>query len=132
MNKGAVLALVGLIGYLGFELYAVRKNGYRMEPTYIFSQYVAAGRAVALCGAPEGADTARFARNLDNVRRRAQMALKKTNPEFAPPEIEQELERLTATSVSAVDDVVRSDGCQGREIWKQRRRYEIYARTNTG
>lgn len=132
MNKATLLALVGVLGYLGFELYAVRKAGYRMEPRYIFAQYAAAERAVSLCGAPEGADTARFVRNLDHVRRRASAALAETDGELPPGTVDKELERIAAEAASRVNAAFEREGCDAREIWKQRRRFEIYARINTG
>ena len=57
MSNGTPLAILIVLGYVGFEAYAVYRVGYRvgyrMEATYIFDQFVSAKRAQILCGNPQ-------------------------------------------------------------------------------
>ena len=81
MNRGVVFAVILLVGYVGFEMYAVSRVGYRLEPLYIFERFVEADRAVSACGAPPAEMRDRFARNRRSVRSRAEQELLDAKPE---------------------------------------------------
>ena len=62
--------LIVMAAYLGLELWAANRVGYRLEPDYIFDQFASERRAVTLCGSPEVAAQRQFDANFAVVRQR--------------------------------------------------------------
>ena len=132
MNKGTILAIIVLAGYIGFEVYAINKVSYRMEGLYIFDQYVSAQRAFSVCNKPEGKKYEKFLRNLAAVRRRALKELAEEQPEVSADEI-QHLAALRETeNQNKVDTIINAKGCEDKEVWTLLKRFEIYAKLNVG
>ncbi|MEM7027470.1 MAG: hypothetical protein AAF410_04510 [Pseudomonadota bacterium] len=130
INGGMILAVIAVVGYLGFELYAVHKVGYRMEAPYIYQQYIAANHAFELCGEIKPQAHSRFLKNLNIVQQRAQRELKELNPDEAIFAIDQMITESGDVQIQLVDSIINEKGCQDKEVWKYLRRFEIYSKLN--
>lgn len=128
MKPGAFIVIVIAIAYTGFELYAISRNGYRMQPEFIFAQHVGAARAVELCGADKLEQRARFERNFAYARQRAREAL--IAGDAAGGDAEAALIALTTTARNEVDALIAEKGCDDIEAWKLMRRFDVLARAN--
>jgi hypothetical protein len=132
MNKGVVLAVILLVGYAGFETFAVSRVGYRMEPMYIFERFVAVDRAMRVCGEPPAEMRNRFDRNRASVRRRAEEELEDENPGEASATIDRLLAQRISDTEAGVDALIAERGCGDIEIFKLTKGYENRARLNLG
>lgn len=116
---GTVLFVLIAAGYFGLEMYAASRNAYRMEPGFIYGQYLEAARAVELCSPDAAGDYPRFSGNFDYARRRA-AALTDSAA------LQQQEQKLR----SEISELVKTLGCADIEIFKLRKRYENLARQN--
>lgn len=131
MNRaGLLLAGLAVAGYIGFELYALERLGYRTEPLYIYTQFAAADRAVERCGGPGPDERRRFQRNLEVTRRLALDALAEQYPDEPAAALERRLDERRANRHSEVDALIESRGCASGEAWQLVKLHEIKARLN--
>ncbi|MEE4330570.1 MAG: hypothetical protein V2J10_06860 [Wenzhouxiangella sp.] len=130
MNQGTILAIIVVVAYLAFEVFAISKVSYRTEPLYIFGRFVAVDRAMALCGAPDSQMRSRFSRNRASVRQRAERELVEGNPGESREVIDRLLAERIQQHESEVDALVEALGCDDIEIFKLKRGYENRARLN--
>lgn len=125
--KHLPLAAAGLIvaAYLGFELYALKRLGYRTEPLYIHDQFVAANRAAERCGDPPPQQWQRFLNNIAFSRRQALAEL------AAEPGIQDpagELAAREAAKAASIDALIDAEGCDAGVAWQLVKLHEIKAR----
>ncbi len=130
MKVGPILAVLVVAGYIGFEMFAVSRNSYRMEPEHIFGQFVGAAHAVSRCGAPDDAQFDTFQRNRASARARARSALAKADPAAVPAALDAELTDLITAAEADVDATIADLGCDDIELWRWQRRFENLARLN--
>lgn len=130
MNQGTILAIIVLIAYLAFEVFAISRVSYRTEPLYIFGQFVAVDRAMALCGEPDSQMRSRFTRNRASVRQRAERELVDRNPDESPDTIDRLLAETIQKHEAEVDALVEELGCNDIELFKLKRGYENRAGLN--
>ena len=130
MKQGPILAVLVVAAYLGFEIFAVTKVAYRVEPVYIFERFVAMDRAMSRCGKPAPDVQSRFTRNRRSVRQRAELELGEENPEKTPQAIERMLAETVQSQEERVDALIDQLGCDDIEIFKLTRSYENRARLN--
>lgn len=131
MNKGGFLAILAIIGYIGFELHTVNKARYRMEKPYVFDQFVSAHRAYTACRKPQDEAYQKFERNFALMRSRTLVALANVSAD-ASVDVTQMLSERIAEKERVVDVLVASKGCADVEVWKLLRRFDIYAGKNLG
>ncbi len=127
MKSGTALAALAVIGYIGFEAYAVHKASYRTEPAYLHNMLVQAKSVVQACGSVEGRDLAGFDRTLARVTQKFKLEIAEQNPGKDNRAIDQTIAGKAADSQSAVMDTVARLGCEDLEIRKHLRRFDIYA-----
>lgn len=130
MKQGPILALLIVAAYLGFEIFAVTKVAYRLEPVYIFERFVAMDRAMSRCGDPAPDVQSRFTGNRDSVRQRAELELREQNPEETPQAIDRRLAEIVHSQEATVDALIDQLGCDDIEVFKLTRGYENRARLN--
>ncbi|MEM1080376.1 MAG: hypothetical protein AAGH65_02230 [Pseudomonadota bacterium] len=130
MNAGTVLFLLIVVAYLGFEVWAVSKVGYRMEPVYIFERFVAVDRAMTRCGQPDAAMKTDFDRNRASVRQRAERELAEQGGDTNPAMIHQTLTDALRAQEAEVDALIDAVGCDDIELFKLMKGYENRARLN--
>lgn len=127
MKPGAIVVIVIAVAYTGFELYAVSRNGYRMQPEFIFSQHVGAAHAVELCRADKSGQRAQFDRNFAYARQRAREALA---DDAANGDVDAALTALIAATRNEVEAMIAERGCDDIEAWKLVRRFDLLAKAN--
>ena len=128
MKLGPIVFVLAVLGYTGFEVYAVSRNSYRMQPDYIYSQFAAADRAVTACGIDKSSRRARFERNRNYQQARALERLASAEDTDTPAAV-----RLDAQARAAVDEVNRLidiEGCDSVSLWKWARRFDLLANHN--
>ena len=130
MKPGTILFVLVVIGYFAFEMYAVSKVGYRMEPLYIFERFVAVDRAMTRCGQPDAAMKADFNRNRASVQQRAKRELFEQSPEETQEDINRLLTETIQREEEEVDDLIDELGCDDIELFKLMNGYENRAHLN--
>ena len=132
MKAGPILAIIILLGYVGFELYTLSRLGYRMEPLYIFERFAAVEHAMERCGEADADLQNRFTRNRATVQSRARRELVEQNPEQSPEMIDRLMAEIIQSQEAEVDALIAELGCDDIEIFKLTRGYENRARLNLG
>ena len=128
MKSGALLFVLFFGAFVGFELYAAKRNSYRMEPEFIFGLHVGAARAVTACDADKSSRRQRFERNFLYARDRALAELAESAS--ATTDVDAQLaEQITAVQTD-VDALLAEHGCDHIEAWKLLKRYDMLARQN--
>ncbi|MEM7762530.1 MAG: hypothetical protein AAF290_00495 [Pseudomonadota bacterium] len=125
MKPGALFFLIFVVAYMGFELYAVEKTRYRMEPEFIYLDHVRSEEAATLCDKDVSQWQDRFAQNFAYAKGRAEAVVASSEATSAP--------ELAALAVDAKQDVARiigEKGCKDTEVWRMLRRYELLAKRN--
>ena len=130
MKPGTILFILIVIGYFAFEMYAVSKVSYRMEPLYIFERFVAVDRAMTRCGQAEAAMKADFDRNRSSVRQKAEWELFEQNPAETQEAIDRLLSEIIRKQETEVDELIHELGCDDIEIFKFIKGYGNRARLN--
>ena len=130
MKPGTFLIILILLAYFGFEIFAISRVSYRMEPMYIFERFVAADRAMTRCGQPGSAMRSNFARNRASVRQRAKRELLKQNPAETAETIDRQLSEVIQSQETEVNALIDKLGCDDIEIFKLIKGYENRARLN--
>jgi hypothetical protein len=132
MGKAPILLLLVLAGYIGFELYALHRTSYRIEPAYIFDQFLSAHHAVVKCGNPGPGQLEQFRRNLRSVAGRAAEALRGEYPEQSLADIEAMINERSRQREREVDAIIEAGGCADPQIKTLLKRFEIRARLRVG
>ncbi|MEM6810713.1 MAG: hypothetical protein AAF574_15940 [Pseudomonadota bacterium] len=127
MKPGTFAFLLFVAAYVGFEVWAVSKNSYRLERDFIYGQHVGAEHAVSVCGMDKSENAKRFERNVAYARERARDALLETVTEA---EAGAALAEVESEARAEVDAVISEKGCDGIEVWKLSRRFDLLARQN--
>ena len=125
--KGGVLVFVLLmVGFFGMEMYAAKRNSYRMQPDYIYAQFVGAAHAVDLCAVDTSENRVRFDRNRDYARQRAAAML----AENAGADATAQLTALEATTRDEAAALLAEKGCDDMAAWRLLKRYDLLASQN--
>jgi hypothetical protein len=130
MNGAGWLFVLFALGYVAFELYGLHSSKHLMQPDHIYGQFVLADQARLNCGEADEERDARFAHNLDSMRRTAEKDLRKAEPELSAEAAAARVDELEAGRRSEVDALVQSNGCGDRQIWTWLRLYEQRAQMN--
>jgi hypothetical protein len=125
----AVLIIGGL---LAFEAHTWRKAAYRMEPLYMYDQFVTAGVAARRCGDYPAELREQFARNLRAREDRTLAALAEERPHTSADEIAAEIAARRAEGEREVAAEIERNGCDSSEIRTLLKRYEIRASRRLG
>ena len=128
MNRAAILWILVVLGYVGFEVSAVRHSQHLFEPLFTFDQFASIQHATQRCGGPDEEQRRRFLSNLPAVRRRAGQELAERDPQRSVEEIERMLDGRTGAREAEVDALIEERGCADSEVWKLLKLYEIRAR----
>lgn len=132
MKKEALVGILVVAGYVGLEGYAASRAAHRMEPLFIFDQFIRADRAVEVCGGHDETTRERFARNLEVVRRNAERDLADAHPKADPGDAEAMAKARANEKRAEVDAEIDAEGCDGKAVWTHRKRFEIWSRKNLG
>ncbi|MFK7966262.1 MAG: hypothetical protein AB8C46_20045 [Burkholderiaceae bacterium] len=127
MKSGTTLAVLFVIGYVGFEAYAVHKVSYRTEPTYLHNMLIQAKTVVQSCAADTNRDVEGFERSLARVTQKFKLEIAEQSPSRDSSEIDQVIASKAAASQSAAEDEVARLGCKHIEIRNHMKRFDIYA-----
>ena len=130
MNIRFLLFLLFVVGYVGFELYVIKRTGYRTEPDFIYNEFVGAQQASARCGDPTDAVSRNFARNFNAVERGAREDHAEQNPEATPAEIDDFVASLTRERENEVDQMIDAQGCESADVRRLVVLYERRANLN--
>jgi hypothetical protein len=130
MKPGVIAFILIIILYSGFEVYAVHRTGYRMEPEFIYTQHIRAAHAVDVCGIDKSAGQARFDRNFAYAQQRARDALLADENGEPAGGVNAAMTALAAAARDDVDALIAEKGCDDIEAWKLSRRFDLLARAN--
>lgn len=125
-----IIFAVIAVGYFALEVFVASRNAYRMEPEFIFGEFVAAAHAVSLCGTLKTAESERFDANYSYARRRAVDAVGQARTAESPAAIEAFVRSRETDGRREIDGLVENLGCGDIEVFKLRKRYENLARLN--
>ena len=127
MKSGPVLAVLVVIGYVGFEAYAVYKVSYRTEPTYLHNMLVKAKTVVQACAADTDRDVEGFERTLARVTQKFKLEIAAQSPHGDGNAIDEAIATKAAASQRAAEVEVAKLGCEHLEIRNHMKRFDIYA-----
>ncbi len=128
MNVRAILATMVVIGYVGFEVNALRRSQHLFEPLFTFDQFTSMQRASERCGAAEPGVKEAFEQNYAAVQVRAVRDVAEGRPEGSAEDAAQELAERARARRAEVDELVDSGGCDHPEVRTLRMLYEQRAR----
>ena len=133
MKLGPVVFILVAVGYFGFEVFMVSKNGYRTEPEFIFfDQFVSAAQSVEICGVLKKNPAERFMANYEYAKVRAANAIAEKNPDKSEAEIASLVDERELEARAGVQSQIQEKGCKDTDIWRARKRFENLARLNLG
>ncbi len=134
MNWKPVLMIGVVLGYVGFEVSAIRRAQHLFEPLHTLDEFASMHHASQACGDADPDRLERFARNFTAVRRRAERDLAQARPDRSPQEIAQQVSQREAARARRVEDLVRTGGCGDPEIrtYLQLHRQRARLRIRTG
>jgi hypothetical protein len=129
IGTAGIVTLIAVLGYLAFELYAVRSARDRMEPAHVYAQFAMARQAVSRCEAdsPYASD---FERNFQAVTRLATRDLAEQQPDLSPAQLDDALAARRQIHERDVDVLIAEQGCAGGDVWRLRKLYEVRSRLN--
>ncbi len=130
MNVKITVFLVIALGYFGFEIVVASRNAYRMEPEYVFGEFVSAAQAVSQCGPLKQVDAEKFNANYRYARRRAVTAGVEKRPDEPVAASEAAVQAQEAAGRDEVEKLVEELGCGDVELFGLRKRYENLTRLN--
>lgn len=130
MNLRSILAILVVVGYVGFEVNALRMVRYRFEPLYTLDRFASMHHATVRCGDPEPDVRERFRLNFAAVRTRAEREIAADPEQPSPEEVQRLLTERIRAREREIDALIESEGCEGPEMWRQLKRYEQRARLN--
>lgn len=128
MDGRAILFILIVVGYVGFEVNAVRTSRHLFEPLFTFDQFASMHRATGECGDPEPGQRESFDRNFAAVATRARAELAERHPQRSSEEIAALLAERGRAREDEVDALVAAGGCADPGIWKWLKLYEQRAR----
>jgi hypothetical protein len=126
MGAAGYLTVAIALGYVGFELYALQHSREQVEPQAIYARYVGARHAVQECAEPED-HSDDFERNFRVVSAQALRDLE-SNEATAPKDSAAALAGLRRTREAEVDALIAEQGCDGKELWRLLKFYEVRSR----
>ena len=130
MDYKVFVFLVIALGYFGFELLVASRNGYRMEPEFVFGEFVGAAQAIDQCGPLKPVDAEKFNANFRYARRRAVDAVAEKQPGEPAAASEAAVQAQEAAGRKEVEKLVEALGCDDVELFGLRKRYENLTRLN--
>ena len=130
MNIRALLFLLFVVGYIGFEIYIIKRTGYRTEPDFIFNEFVGARHASERCGNPTEDVSRRFTRNFTSVKRGARDDYVEQYPDKSAAEADAYIDRLISEGESEIDRMIDAQGCEAADVHRMVVLYERRANLN--
>jgi hypothetical protein len=131
--KGALWPLLILGGgYVLVEGFLLHKAAHRLEPMYLYEQYVAAGEAMARCGDSDAERLAIFVHNRAAARDRVARELADSEPAPASAGIDSRLQRRSDALRAETAALVGRVGCDHAEVKTLLKRFEIRSRRRIG
>jgi hypothetical protein len=130
INAGAIIAGAVVIGYLGFEIYSLKRLGYRTEPLFIYDRFVEARYGALACGDIDESRLAKFDQNLSSVERRALRDLREVNAQAGERQIAAMLASRRADVEADTAALIAREGCDSIEAFKLNKSFENRARLN--
>ncbi len=128
MKRASILWILVVVGYLGFEVDAIRRSRHLFEPLHTLDVFTSAQRASQRCGDPEDPRREPFERNLASVRRRARDDLARSHPQQPSEAVERMLAERTRAREAEVDALVAAEGCESGSVWRLLKLHEQRAR----
>lgn len=130
MKPGVIAFILIIILYSGFEVWAVHRIGYRMEPDFIYAQHIRAAHAVEACGIDKSGSMARFERNFAYAEQRARDALLADEAGPGASDVDAAVVALADAARDEVDTLISENGCDDIEVWKLARRFDLLVKAN--
>ena len=132
MKSGTLIAIVALGGYIGFEAYAIRKAGHRVEPDYIYQLLIEARAAATICDHSVLELQPRFDRTLARVTDSYIKKLEDESGAASGQDFYGQLEQQSVAAQQLLEKTVAEKGCSDPELKAHFQRYRIYARKSRG
>ena len=118
--------------YIGMEMVAAHRIGYRMDATWSLDQYAAEAVAIEACAEPDPDRLARFHRNFEVLVRRAERELGELEGAGDAETIAAEVAARRAAREAEVTAIIAEAGCEDPRIVTHVKRFAIHARGNAG
>lgn len=128
MHPGAIAALLLALSFTLFEIYTVKRSGYRMQPTYILDKYVASMHGTELCGEPTTRQRETFDKKYVGVRRRTAKSVQTEHPDYNPQQVEAAVVALEAAAKDNAAAMVQAGGCQAKDVRRLLLSFEMRTR----
>ncbi|MEM1154529.1 MAG: hypothetical protein AAGI44_10325 [Pseudomonadota bacterium] len=128
MRFSTIVAILFVGGYIAFELTAIHRNQYRLEPVFIFEEFVTADQAAQRCGDPDASERKDFLSNLAAVRANALEDLSVRNVEDDDSSNNGELDALRDAKVMDVNAFIDANGCDDPTVWRWVKLHEVRSR----
>jgi len=124
--------VAGLVvsGYLGFEIYTLKRLGYRTEPLFIYDRFLESRYGAQACGDLDPERLKKFERNLAAVERRALRDLGEADAQAGEQEITAKLASRRAGVEAETAALIAREGCDSIEAFKLKKSFENRARLN--
>lgn len=127
-NKGTILAVLLVLGYVGLEGYAVKKVSYRTKPDYIHDVLIQAKTVTEACNSDRLEYRDRFEKTLTRVVNSYRSMLADANPKATDSDISQQLADRTVQSVTEAESELSGMDCNHQTMKDHFQRYRLYAR----
>lgn len=128
INKGTAFAILVVMGYVGFEGYAIYQVKDRTKPDYIYGLLIQAKIATEACDSERLVFREKFEKTLERVTGNFRRQLEDANPDAAPTEINQLMAAFVVKSESATKKELSSMSCDSQTMKNHFQRYRLYAR----
>jgi hypothetical protein len=99
----------------------------QLDIVQIMGQFVQAGYATSRCAKPDQRTLSNYLANFKLVTFRAMEELKKRNPSQTEQEIADGLKQRTGAVEKAIDETIRTNGCNDPRIQDLLKRFEMQA-----
>ncbi|MEM9152337.1 MAG: hypothetical protein AAGB19_18035 [Cyanobacteria bacterium P01_F01_bin.3] len=128
MRVSTIIAILFVGGYIAFELTAIHRNQYRLEPVFIFQEFVTADQAVQRCGDPDVSERENFLNNLAAVRANALADISMRSLEDDDASNSNELAALRDAKIIEVNEFIDVNGCDDQTVWRWVKLHEVRSR----
>ncbi|MEM8564508.1 MAG: hypothetical protein AAGF57_19870 [Pseudomonadota bacterium] len=125
MRVSTIVAILFVGGYIAFELTAIHRNQYRLEPVFIFEEFVTADQAAQRCGEPDDNERQAFLSNYAVVRANALADLSVLGARDEELSNSDELDALYAAKVLEVNAFIDANGCDDQTVWRWVKLHEV-------
>lgn len=127
-NKGAVLAVLVVCGYVGLEGYAIHQISHKTKPDFIYDTLIQAKTITEACNSDRLEYRNRFEKTLLRVENNYGVMLADADPEATDADIRQQIAAATLMSVATAENKLSSTDCDHQMMKNHFQRYRLYAR----